>query len=179
MLRQARCNNVVCCVPDRPALLENFGIKYCQVPLSDSPGASTELRQAIDTACGFIEDARSRGEGVVVHCNVGMSRSASVVIGYLIMSQRWSYERAYVHTKMIRGCILPNAGFEVVLAEMGEEICPARVMPSPVVVPGWVGMTLGEVGVDPTASLQMLSDQSAQLARLGETTAATFTAMGS
>ena len=131
MLRQARCNNVVCCVPDRPALLENFGIKYCQVPLSDSPGASTELRQAIDTACGFIEDARSRGEGVVVHCNVGMSRSASVVIGYLIMSQRWSYERAYVHTKMIRGCILPNAGFEVVLAEMGEEFCPAREMPSP------------------------------------------------
>ena len=118
-------------MPDRPALLENFGIKYCQVPLSDSPGASTELRQAIDTACGFIEDARSRGEGVVVHCNVGMSRSASVVIGYLIMSQRWSYERAYVHTKMIRGCILPNAGFEVVLAEMGEEFCPAREMPSP------------------------------------------------
>ena len=47
------------------------------------------------------------------------------------MSQRWSYERAYVHTKMIRGCILPNAGFEVVLAEMGEEFCPAREMPSP------------------------------------------------
>jgi hypothetical protein len=65
------------------------------------------------------------GGSVVVHCNMGMSRSASVVIGYLIRRQRWSYERAYMHTKLLRAIISPNAGFESVLQEMELDYAPA------------------------------------------------------
>jgi len=46
-----------------------------------------------------------------------MSRSAAVLMGYLIRRQRWTYERAYMHTKLIRGVVSPNAGFETVLQD--------------------------------------------------------------
>jgi protein-tyrosine phosphatase len=32
--------------------------------------------------CDVIDEARGKGEGILVHCGLGVSRSGSVVIGY-------------------------------------------------------------------------------------------------
>eukprot|EP01043_Picozoa_sp_COSAG02_P002918 COSAG02_NODE_69_length_42323_cov_23.507850_5_plen_152_part_00 len=55
---------------------------------------------------------------MVVHCNMGMSRSAAIVIGYLISGLGWTYERAYRHTKLRRAVVRPNDGFESILQHL-------------------------------------------------------------
>jgi protein-tyrosine phosphatase len=43
-----------------------------------------DLSQYFERACGFINDAREHGHAVLVHCQQGVSRSASIIIAYLI-----------------------------------------------------------------------------------------------
>lgn len=51
-------------------------------------------------------------EGVVlVHCNAGVSRSSSIVIGYLMQREGLSFEDAYSQVKLARPSIHPNRGF--------------------------------------------------------------------
>ena len=59
---------------------------------------------------------------MIVHCNVGMSRSATIVIGYLMSRLGWSYKRAYHHTKLRRGIIRPNDAFESVLQRLEVDV---------------------------------------------------------
>ena len=73
----------------------------------------------MDCARGTRSDA---GENVIVHCNVGMSRSAAIVVGYLVSRLGWSYKRAYQHTKLRRGIIRPNDAFESVLQRLEVDV---------------------------------------------------------
>ena len=47
---------------------------------------------------------------VLVHCVMGRSRSASLVLAYLMMEQGLSVVAAIEHVRQ-RRCILPNHGF--------------------------------------------------------------------
>ena len=47
----------------------------------------------------------------------GISRSASIVIAYLIRSQGMSYDAALSFLKRKRACVKPNAGFAKALME--------------------------------------------------------------
>lgn len=48
---------------------------------------------------------------VLVHCMAGVSRSASVVIYYLMKSKGISYEKAYRYVESKRPIVNPNSGF--------------------------------------------------------------------
>lgn len=48
---------------------------------------------------------------ILVHCNAGVSRSSSIVIGYLMMCCGYTFENAFDFVKRKRKCIQPNAGF--------------------------------------------------------------------
>ncbi|XP_075162342.1 MAP kinase-specific phosphatase [Haematobia irritans] len=65
------------------------------------------LHEAFD----FIESACSTNGRILVHCNAGVSRSASVVIAYLMKYHNMDFETAYSHVKSLRECIQPNDGF--------------------------------------------------------------------
>lgn len=60
----------------------------------------------VDRAMGFIHDQIRRGR-VLVACNAGMSRSASVVIGYLVRCG-WSEPEAHEAVKRARPEIAPK-----------------------------------------------------------------------
>lgn len=62
-------------------------------------------------SCDFLEQVRLTNGRVLVHCNAGVSRSASIVIAYLMSHQDMDFETAYKHVKNQRECIQPNAGF--------------------------------------------------------------------
>lgn len=55
-------------------------------------------------------DFISRGV-TLVHCRAGISRSASLVIAYLMKTRGWSLNRAMAYVKSRRGIIRPNPGF--------------------------------------------------------------------
>jgi len=59
----------------------------------------------------IINIALAENKNVIVHCAAGISRSSSLVIAYLMIENRWSYEAAYNYVKSKRSIINPNIGF--------------------------------------------------------------------
>jgi protein-tyrosine phosphatase len=88
---------------------------YHKIPIPDSPLIT--ITDYFPAAFEFIHTALSTGKHVLVHCFAGKSRSASVVIGYLIKHCNMRFEEAYTHVKHIRPSIDPNIGFYCQLQE--------------------------------------------------------------
>ncbi|KAL3316715.1 Protein phosphatase Slingshot 2 [Cichlidogyrus casuarinus] len=59
----------------------------------------------------FINLAKENGTRCLVHCKMGVSRSAATVIAYLMKEYQWDRERAHQFVKAKRACINPNDGF--------------------------------------------------------------------
>lgn len=71
----------------------------------------TDLMKHWDRTFLFIREARNRGSKVLVHCKMGISRSASTVMAYLMKEYRMTRQEAYDFVKEKRGCIMPNSAF--------------------------------------------------------------------
>eukprot|EP00002_Diphylleia_rotans_P031272 TRINITY_DN6492_c0_g1_i10.p1 TRINITY_DN6492_c0_g1~~TRINITY_DN6492_c0_g1_i10.p1 ORF type:complete len:429 (+),score=83.08 TRINITY_DN6492_c0_g1_i10:470-1756(+) len=85
---------------------------YAKIPLEDVE--ETDLFTYFEAAKLFIEAGRAAG-GCFVHCMAGISRSATLVIAY-VMSQVYRTEpmsllRSFFHTQKRRCGICPNEGF--------------------------------------------------------------------
>ncbi|XP_060585668.1 serine/threonine/tyrosine-interacting protein B-like [Ruditapes philippinarum] len=73
----------------------------------------------------FIDGCYECGGKVLVHGNAGISRSAALVIGYIMEKYGLTYKNAYVYVQQRRFCINPNEGFSQQLMEY-EPIYRAR-----------------------------------------------------
>ncbi|XP_062590846.1 uncharacterized protein LOC134252389 isoform X2 [Saccostrea cucullata] len=71
----------------------------------------TDLMKHWDKTFMFIKEARNRNSKVLVHCKMGISRSASTVMAYLMKEHRMSRQEAYDYVKEKRSCIMPNSAF--------------------------------------------------------------------
>ncbi|ETN67858.1 slingshot dual specificity phosphatase [Anopheles darlingi] len=71
----------------------------------------TDLLRHWDNTFKYILRAKMEGSKVLVHCKMGISRSASVVIAYAMKANGWGFERALRHVKSLRSCIKPNKNF--------------------------------------------------------------------
>ncbi|EMD34294.1 hypothetical protein CERSUDRAFT_117175 [Gelatoporia subvermispora B] len=90
--------------PDPKAPLDAY-----RLDISDS--TSVDLRPHLESAVRWIDDRLRRGLNVLVHCQQGISRSAAVVIAYLIYTHNMTYDSAFDLVKRKRACIKPNPGF--------------------------------------------------------------------
>ena len=73
------------------------------------------------TAIDFILQAQAEGGNVLVHCMAGVSRSASIVIAYLMREKGMDYETAFAFTGS-RRMVLPNSGFQNQLIEYHRQL---------------------------------------------------------
>ncbi|KAK7867848.1 hypothetical protein R5R35_003520 [Gryllus longicercus] len=71
----------------------------------------TDLLKHWDNTFKYITNAQKEGSKVLVHCKMGVSRSASVVIAYAMKAYNWDYKRAFDYVKQKRTCIKPNTSF--------------------------------------------------------------------
>ncbi|XP_032513393.2 protein phosphatase Slingshot isoform X1 [Danaus plexippus] len=71
----------------------------------------TDLLKHWDNTFKYINKARNEGSKVLVHCKMGISRSASVVIAYAMKAFNWNFDKALKHVKTKRSCIKPNINF--------------------------------------------------------------------
>ncbi|KAK9889654.1 hypothetical protein WA026_007032 [Henosepilachna vigintioctopunctata] len=71
----------------------------------------TDLLKHWDDTFKYITKARNDGSKVLVHCKMGVSRSASVVIAYAMKAYNWDFKEAWRHVKEKRTCIKPNSAF--------------------------------------------------------------------
>ena len=109
--------------------------RHLIIPCFDS--ATQDLLQHLAGACDFIDAHKSDDSpgNVLVHCLKGVSRSATVVIAYLMRSHSLSLDRAFKNVKKARG-IRPNRDFLQQLgiwAETGYEVWAdeAKTVPKP------------------------------------------------
>lgn len=65
----------------------------------------------------FIDACKACGGRVLVHCRAGVSRSATIVIGYLMRSESWDLRTALRHVDS-RRFVQPNSGFIEFLMEL-------------------------------------------------------------
>ncbi|XP_046886594.1 dual specificity protein phosphatase 19-like isoform X3 [Hypomesus transpacificus] len=84
-------------------------LHYRTVTLLDLP--DTDITSYFPEGCAFIEEARAEEGVVLVHCNAGVSRSSSMVIGYLMTRERLAFNDAFSQVKAARPSICPNPGF--------------------------------------------------------------------
>lgn len=75
-----------------------------------------------DEAFSFIQEARANGDNIFIHCQMGKSRSATIVIAYLIKYSNMSTEEAYKFLKEKRKTIFPNLGFMRQLREFEKKL---------------------------------------------------------
>ncbi|XP_057381526.1 uncharacterized protein LOC130704062 [Daphnia carinata] len=72
---------------------------------------ATELLKHWDRTYKYIRRALEDGSKVLVHCKMGVSRSASVVIAYAMKQWNWDLPQALKHVKDRRACVKPNTSF--------------------------------------------------------------------
>ncbi|XP_059615914.1 protein phosphatase Slingshot isoform X2 [Phlebotomus argentipes] len=82
---------------------------YCNIRVYDDE--KTDLLKHWDNTFKYISKAKKQGSKVLVHCKMGVSRSASVVIAYAMKAYNWDFDRALMHVKEKRTCIKPNKSF--------------------------------------------------------------------
>ncbi|XP_056138391.1 protein phosphatase Slingshot homolog 3 [Lampris incognitus] len=72
---------------------------------------ATDLLPHWTDTFNFINIARKREKAVLVHCKMGVSRSASTVIAYTMKQQHWPLEVALSYVRERRPIVKPNDGF--------------------------------------------------------------------
>lgn len=87
------------------------GFVYHFVNMLDVP--EFKLMDVLNECFGIIDTVRNAEDsGVVfVHCNAGISRSASVVTAYIMKINNCSYAEAFQLVKRERPAVNPNPGF--------------------------------------------------------------------
>lgn len=98
-------------------------ISYLKIHILDTE--KQDIQKYFESAYEFIDNAlKNSNNSVLVHCNAGISRSASFVIAYLIKKGIFkSYKEAYEHVKKCRPIISPNEGFVKQLKQLKSPYC--------------------------------------------------------
>jgi protein tyrosine phosphatase (PTP) superfamily phosphohydrolase (DUF442 family) len=132
-LRAAGIVTIVNCTPSRTedpvAGVPNYhesstrALKYVRVPMNDN--GSTPFLPLLARGVAAVDSARHYGP-VLVHCAHGVSRSASVVAGFLIRTHGLSLEGALRLMRTKRPQVRPNAAFMAQLAGYEETTAAAR-----------------------------------------------------
>lgn len=101
---------------------EHTGSKMQRLFLHKRDDEAESLRPVFLKACAFIDGALQEGGRVLVHCMAGRSRSAALVLAYLMRARLMSLSDAFFHVKRRRPMILPNVAFWEQLMEEEAEL---------------------------------------------------------
>ncbi|KAH8344946.1 hypothetical protein KR067_012951, partial [Drosophila pandora] len=114
---------------DMPSIRRNHKdcvFRYMGFPMIDAP--TTDISRYFYVASKFIDSAISSGGKILVHCLVGMSRSATCVLAYLMICRKMSAVDA-IRTVRMRRDIRPNDGFLQQLADLDMELKRKNLYP--------------------------------------------------
>ena len=79
------------------------------IKADDRPNVN--LAQVFSKVASFCDECLKENKKVLVHCMMGISRSATCVIAYLMLKKGMNLRDAYNLVKNQRSCISPNPGF--------------------------------------------------------------------
>lgn len=101
-------------------------IKYLRLEVDDE--LDSNLFDRFQEACSFIDEVFALEKScVLVHCTMGVSRSASVVIAYLMHSRRISCKDSFEFVRERRQGIRPNRAFAKQLCAWEKQLIGSSV----------------------------------------------------
>ena len=116
MLRQYNITHIINCAFNLPNRFPEQ-ITYKRLDLRDEP--DQPILERLEEAYQFIKE--NKDKNIFVHCVFGKSRSASVVIFYVMKEKKMNFQDAKNFVKNIRNIVEPNFGFESELNRYYEE----------------------------------------------------------
>ncbi|MCO5602180.1 hypothetical protein L7F22_056308 [Adiantum nelumboides] len=120
-LQDSRISHIINCVGFVcPEYFPN-DFAYRTLWLQDSP--SEDIMCILYDVFDMIEDVREQSGGrVLLHCCQGVSRSAALIIAYLMWRKNESFEDAFYEVKSKRSVVSPNMGFLSQLMQWQKKI---------------------------------------------------------
>ena len=114
LLCQYNITHIVNVTVDKSNFFENKGYVYHRIPIEDQRNEANNLKSMLPDALKFIDENVKMGNNVLIHCNAGTSRSATVLLAYIMYSMKISLKDAYLHVISYRTSNTythPNIGF--------------------------------------------------------------------
>ncbi|KXS11983.1 phosphatases II [Gonapodya prolifera JEL478] len=91
--------------------------------LNVKDNANEDMEKFMRQGIAFIESAHADPSSIVfVHCKMGVSRSATIVIAYLMKAMEWTEAKAFDFLRRRRPGIQPNLGFMITLRNWEREL---------------------------------------------------------
>uniref|UniRef100_A0A915BIG6 Protein-tyrosine-phosphatase n=1 Tax=Parascaris univalens TaxID=6257 RepID=A0A915BIG6_PARUN len=90
------------------------------IPIEDDE--QTDLSPYWQLVFQTIDEQKRLGGKVLIFCGMGISRSASFVVAYLMCIEKMSLHDAYKHVQQVRNIICPNVGFFKQMIELEEKL---------------------------------------------------------
>jgi protein-tyrosine phosphatase len=81
-----------------------------------------DIQLHFSTITNIIGSAINNGMNVLVHCAAGVSRSATLVLAYIMTENNMKFDDALAHVQKYRPEVEPNAGFQRRLYELEDYI---------------------------------------------------------
>jgi predicted protein tyrosine phosphatase len=92
------------------SICKRYEKKQLFIRLQDKPNA--KLKDFFVSTYLWIKSKLQNPDNqLLIHCQMGLSRSVSVLIAYLMLDKRWRYTEAFEYVKEKRPSIKPNYGF--------------------------------------------------------------------
>lgn len=94
--------------------------QYKSIPVEDSHKA--DISSWFNVAIDFIDSVKNAGGRVFVHCQAGISRSATICLAYLMRTNRVKLDEAFEFVKQRRSIISPNFSFMGQLLQFESQV---------------------------------------------------------
>lgn len=111
--------HIVNCAIEIPSYFPDH-YSYLNLRLDDTPSQS--IYHVLERSFHFILGAIGRGGNVLVHCAAGISRSASMVIYFIMKTKEMSFQKALAYVTSKRDIVNPNQGFVYQLISTSPEV---------------------------------------------------------
>jgi hypothetical protein len=127
-LKTNKITHILNITTDIPFPIEGiFTVK--RIPILDN--STADIQQYFKETHDFIDSVHKINGRILVHCFAGISRSATIVISYLMKTKLISTEKSIALVKNIRSTINPNFGFYCALKNFEKEL---NLVKSPIYV---------------------------------------------
>lgn len=105
---------------------KDMGIKFYGIKATDTE--SFDISKYFRPTANIIHQALEKGGKLLVHCVSGVSRSATIVIAYLMLKRRMTFKEA-IKTVREKRRICPNDGFMTQLCVLHHELFGVQELP--------------------------------------------------
>ncbi|KAF9363493.1 tyrosine/serine/threonine protein phosphatase pps1 [Mortierella sp. NVP85] len=149
------CGNVSISAADTALSKANTGTRFTVKLVDDMfDNGVDSLWNHLENCVAFVDEARKANARVLIHCRVGVSRSATIVIAYLMAHYNLSLVEAYlmVRARRLSVIIQPNLLFMYELLQWEQQL-RGRFDPM-----GWPGVAREVHGLNITVNADMAEE---------------------